>query len=215
MLTEALRSLAATWGDQFELHLVGHSAGSIFLGALLENLAQKDMTRLVKSVHLYAPACTLAFANRYYAPHENIMRNLYLDILSDPRERSDNVAYLYRKSLLYFVSNALEADVRTPILGLANIYDTDYRGWDGSSRTAEALVNWRDAFEKYNLGERRRIHVEEKIVARKGRAMGESDKTEQASHGGFDNNIDVIGKTLERITGSDRLAMPVLDLTAF
>lgn len=36
------------------------------------------------------------------------MKRMYLHILSDCVERADNVAAIYRKSLLYFVSNALE-----------------------------------------------------------------------------------------------------------
>ncbi len=105
LLSDAILSLSSSWGEQFELHLVGHSAGSIILGRLLDNLAQKHLTAKVKSVHLYAPACTVAFANRHYAPHADIMSNLYLDILADQREQEDDVVKIYKKSLLYFVSN--------------------------------------------------------------------------------------------------------------
>lgn len=35
-----------------------------------------------------------------------------------------------------------------------------------------------------------------------------------ASHGSFDNNITVVGRTLQRITGS-KLAMPIDDLAGF
>ena len=102
LLTDALRALAGSWGNDFEVHLIGHSAGSIMLGRLLNNLAQKGLTGHVKTVHLYAPACTVAFANRYYAPHKEIMNNLHLDILADQKEQDDNVATIYQKSLLYF-----------------------------------------------------------------------------------------------------------------
>ena len=214
LLTEALRSLAGSWGDKFELHLMGHSAGSIVLGRLLENLAQKDLTAFVKSVHLYAPACTVAFANRHYAPQTEIMSNLYIDILGDQREQEDNVAHLYRKSLLYFVSNALEADLRMPILGLNNVYDPRYTGWDGSPNTAEALANWRNAMENSKLKGRLTIHKEEKFLTRRGKESGMHEKTEAASHGGFDNSVDIIGKTLERIVGAP-LTVPVDDLVGF
>lgn len=214
LLTEALRSLAGSWGDQFELHLVGHSAGSIALGRLLGNLAQKGLTSYVKGVHLYAPACTVAFANRNYAPYTEIMQRLYLDILADPREQDDNVAFIYQKSLLYFVSNALEADLRMPILGLANVYDPQYRGWDGAPSTAEALVNWRTAMENSQLAARLTIHEEDKFITRVAVGPDQPEKTASASHGGFDNNIRVVGKTLERITGQ-ALALPVTDLVGF
>ena len=215
LLTEALRSLAGSWGDQFELHLMGHSAGSIVLGRLLGNLAQKDLTASVKSVHLYAPACTVAFANRHYAPQADIMNKLYLDILGDQCEQDDNVALVYQKSLLYFVSNALEADLRMPILGLENVYNPQYSKWDGSSSTTEALNNWRNAVRISKLNDARlTIHNEEKIVTRRRNGADMQKKTERASHGGFDNNIEIISKTLERITGAP-LKLPVDDLVGF
>ena len=213
LLTNALHSLAGSWGDKFELHLMGHSAGSIVLGRLLGNLAQKDLMSCVKSVHLYAPACTVAFANRHYAPQAEIMDKLYLDILGDQCERDDNVAQIYQKSLLYFVSNALEADLRMPILGLENVYNPQYADWDGSSSSAETLTNWRNAMKISKLTERLTIHHEEKFVTRRG-AGGLARKTENASHGGFDNNVDIVGKTLERITGAP-LVLPVDDLVGF
>ncbi len=214
LLTEALRSLAGSWEDKFELHLMGHSAGSIILGRLLGNLAQKGLTDSVKSVHLYAPACTVAFANRHYAPQAEIMGKLHLDILGDQREQDDNVAYVYQKSLLYFVSNALEADLRMPILGMENVFNPQYSGWNGSSITAETLTNWRNAVEISTLKNRLTIHNEEKILTRRGNGADLPEKTASASHGGFDNNVEIISKTLERITGAP-LALPVDDLVGF
>jgi len=214
LLTEALRSLAGSWGDKFELHLMGHSAGSIILGRLLGSLAQKGLADSVKSVHLYAPACTVAFANRHYAPHDKIMSRLHLDILGDQREQDDNVAFVYQKSLLYFVSNALEADLRMPILGMENVFNPQYSGWNGSSITAETLTNWRNAAEIARLKDRLTIHHEEKILTRRGNGADVQEKTESASHGGFDNSVEIIGKTLERITGAP-LALPVDDLVGF
>ncbi len=214
LLTDALHSLAGSWGKRFELHLMGHSAGSIVLGRLLGSLAQKGLSDCVKSVHLYAPACTVAFANRYYAPHADIMGRLHLDSLADQREQDDNVAQVYRKSLLYLVSNALEADLRMPILGLGNVYNPRYAGWDGSSCTAETLTNWRNAVEISQLTKRLTIHHEERIVTRLGNCTDVPAQTESASHGGFDNNVNIIGNTLQQITGA-ALALPVDDLVGF
>ena len=184
------------------------------LGRLLDNLTQKGLTECVKSIHLYAPACTVAFANLHYAPQTEIMSRLHLDILSNQREQDDNVAYIYQKSLLYFVSNALEADLRMPVLGLENVYNPQYSGWDGSPSTAEALTNWRNATEISNLKDRLTVHNEEKITTRRENGADLQEKTEAASHGGFDNNIEIISKTLERITGAP-LALPVDDLVGF
>ncbi|MHB1359506.1 MAG: hypothetical protein ACYCWC_07980 [Rhodocyclaceae bacterium] len=36
-----------------------------------------------------------------------------------------------------------------------------------------------------------------------------------ASHGGFDNNVEMVATTLRRITGAAQLALPVDDLVGF
>jgi hypothetical protein len=219
LLLDALQALAATWGDQFELHLMGHSAGSIALGHLLGALlarqkagADSGLGKLLGSVHLYAPACSVAFANTRYANNPEVMSRLYLDVLSDKVEQGDNVVSIYRKSLLYFVSNALEADLRTPILGLARIADTGDTGWDGSSDTGEALSVWRKAAKEAKLGARTTFVDSERIVVAKDADGKPVEKA--AGHGGFDNDINVISRSLERITGGP-LAMPVDDLRGY
>ncbi|MFV0436865.1 MAG: peptidoglycan-binding protein [Desulfopila sp.] len=213
-LVTAIKSLAVSWGEQFELHLVGHSAGSIILGKLLDLLSQHQLIDTVGSMHLYAPACTVAFANRHYAPQTRVMKNLYLHILSDARERDDNVAGIYRKSLLYFVSDALEADQRMPILGMEKVFRPSSAGWDGSSATAETLANWQSAVDKNRLTRRMVIHDEKRIQTRL-ESPGFSARKQKSSHGGFDNDIEVIETTLRRITGLAALELPVSDLVGF
>ncbi len=213
LLTNAIRSLAGSWGTDFELHLVGHSAGSIMLGRLLGNLAQKNLLGVVKSCHLYAPACSLAFANKEYGVYPSVMDNLYIDVLSDKRELDDHVGRIYQKSLLYFVSNALEADARTPILGMANSFDPKYNGWDAAGVTTEAVDTWRMAVQSSKMKSRITIHDEADIVTRTARA-GSGIKVEKASHGSFDNNVAVVSQTLQRIVGG-KLALPVDDLEGF
>jgi len=202
-------NLAQTWGEKLEIHLVGHSAGSIILGHLLQVMAARGLDVRVASVHLFAPACTVQFANRHYAPHKELMKRLYLSILSDKNERDDNVAAIYRKSLLYFVSNALEPDIRTPLLGLANVLDPAYNAWDGSSATGEALGNWRNAVAASGLGARTRIVEPDKVT------VAVPDQRISASHGAFDNDVDQMSQTLSLITGQPALGLPVTDLRGF
>jgi hypothetical protein len=219
LLVTALKNLVALWGDALEIHLVGHSAGAILLGHLLDLMSQRGLINpqagktSVASVHLYAPACTVQFANRYYAPHRDLMQAMFLDILSDGREQDDNTAYAYRKSLLYLVSNAAEPDVRTPLLGLCNARDASYTGWDGSSSTSEALTNWRAAVEDANLENRTTVLSETRVTTRQGQDAGSSE-TIASAHGSFDNDVAVVTRTLERITGGP-LSLPVDDLRGF
>jgi hypothetical protein len=212
LLVTALKKLADTWGDKFELHLVGHSAGSIILGNLLTLMASRGMDGMVSSIELYAPACTVQFANSHYATHAALMQRMFLNVLSDANERDDSVVSIYRKSLLYLVSNALETDLRTPILGMDQVNNPKYTGWDGSSATGEALGNWRAAASAAGLAGRTTVVERDKIVTRK-----RSDKdvdTIKACHGGFDNDVEVVAATLQRITGG-ALKLAVDDLSGF
>jgi hypothetical protein len=219
LLLDALQSLSTTWGEAFELHVVGHSAGSIALGHLLGALAARQhagrdegLSARVASVHLYAPACTVAFANKHYANNSNVMDRLYLDVLSDRAERGDTLVSIYRKSLLYMVSNALESDLHEPLLGLARITDTADAGWDGSSDTGEALATWRAAALHSALADRTNLVDTDRIKV----AIDSAGQpvTAAPSHGGFDNDITVVARTLERITGGP-LAVPVDDLRGY
>ncbi len=62
ILAQSLERLQKEFGC--EVHLVGHSAGSILFGYWMEELAKRAM--LIDSLTLYAPACTVEFANKYY-----------------------------------------------------------------------------------------------------------------------------------------------------
>ena len=216
LLLDALSSLAATWDGRFELHLVGHSAGALLLGHLLSALRARGddvLRRTLASVSLFAPACSVAFANRHYACDDVVMRRLSLDVLSDEAERADTVARIYRKSLLYLVSNALEPDLRTPLLGLERINDPDFTGWDGSSDTGEALASWRRAATDARLSRRTRIVTGPQIRV----AIDASghEVLQPTAHGGFDNDIEVLTRTLMRITGAAELPMRVDDLRGY
>jgi len=204
LLITALQKLHDTWGDALEVHVMGHSAGSIILGHLLSAAAARHADAMVRSVHLYAPACTVQFANQHYAPNERLMQQLYIDLLSDRVERNDQVAAIYRKSLLYLVSNALEGDLRTPLLGMENAFDENYAGWDGTSATNEALRAWRRAAADAGLLANGRLaaYDEDKML------VARPDKLIAASHGGFDNDVEIVSRTLARILGEPLKAVP-------
>jgi hypothetical protein len=210
LLVTALQKLFDAWGDEFELHVMGHSAGSILLGHLLTALSARRLSAMAKSAHLYAPACSVQFANRHYAPNVALMKRLYIDLLSDRVERNDNVAAVYRKSLLYLVSNALEVDPRMPLLGLENAFREDYAGWDGTSSTGDTLRSWRRAASEAHLQQGGRL-----TVLDAGKVMvARPDRSVSAGHATFDNDLEVVGRTLSRIVGAP-LACPPDDLRGF
>lgn len=218
LLAHALVSLMDLWGDQLEIHVVGHSAGSITLGHLLSNLGTQEPVKgrpvldWVKGVHLYAPACTVAFANQHYASKPTVMDRLHISLLSDELETDDNTVGIYRKSLLYLVANSLENDLRTPILGMERGFRGQEKGWDGSSPTVGALSTWRDAVAAHQLESRLKVLTSPKVST-----FVDGTKRDQiaAAHGSFDNDVDVVSSTLQTIVGKPVLQPPVTDLRGF
>lgn len=195
-----------------KLHLLGHSAGAILQGHFLSAMKQNALS--AASIHLWAPACNIEFATETYgaafANGTASPRTTFIGVLSDINERDDPcVPALYSKSLLYLVSRALEADHKTPILGMARTWPN----WDKNDNTFmrgydEQLKAWRAAS--------RNIRLDRPIVKPEVRTLHEPNKIEtiDASHGSFDNNIDVVNTAIERIIGR-KPKLPVTDLRGF
>ncbi len=104
-----------------KLHLIGHSTGAVVIGHLLQTLKRSNIT--FTSCSLMAPACSLDLYQRTYLPvlqkKSNIkLKELVIYCLKDSLELDDNVGMVYRKSLLYLVSNAFERTPENPILGM-------------------------------------------------------------------------------------------------
>ena len=211
-----------------KVHMVGHSAGSILLGHMLDDFTDDDG---LESVTLYAPACTMEFAIRYFgkALSSGIIApgQLHIDNLNDALERDDRVGP-YGKSLLYLVSRALDDVRKAPLLGLE-------RSWLWNDNGS--LMNAEDA-SLSDLKKKHGIYFEETHV----KFMRDWNKMVQAhnvsfafqsepemvtkitngvklrekrDHGSFDNDIDTVSASLKRILGSNALVAPVDDLTGF
>lgn len=116
MVAESIQALLNS-DPGFEIHLVGHSAGSIFLAPFLKLLTQ-DFNLTVNTCTLWAPACTTALFEQFYVPAvtSKKLRKLALFTMDDNTERADNCAQIYHKSLLYLVSDAFEDHVRVPLI---------------------------------------------------------------------------------------------------
>jgi hypothetical protein len=171
--------------DRLQLHLVGHSNGSVLVGSLLTRLAKEIPGLDIKTLSLLAPACTNdLFFSQYSDP---IKGSTDLSIgkatvynLNDQVEQDDNVAKIYRKSLLYLVSNAFETHREAPLLGLKKFND-------------QIPVSQYDN------------HLE--FVYSDGRTDG-STRTASTSHGGFDNDPYTMNDILKMVTDQATPARP-------
>jgi hypothetical protein len=191
--------------DDLEVHLVGHSAGSIALGAFLGQLAANGLK--AKTLSLYAPACSVDFALKHYVPAalNKVIdpKKVVFDILSEENERADTVGPtdkigIYGKSLLYLVSRALEPTHKTPILGMEAVWNPKFNKDDvfAESRTGglnEDVVAWRKQWID--------VWGEPQVLSEKQVLEATPNKTIKSTHGCFDNWIGCIEQTLQRILG--------------
>jgi hypothetical protein len=176
--------------DEVEVHLVGHSAGSIFLAALLAQLVGVP----VASVTFMAPAIRVDTFLTEVVPR---LKN-YGDAgkppkfasfgLSDKRELDDVCGAggrnVYHKSLLYLVARALERGTHgqseVPLLGMQKFVATDVGGTsvkDAVKALSGSLI-WSPS---------------EKPAG---------SRTDSTSHGGFDNDVPTMTSLVLRVLGA-------------
>jgi predicted esterase len=109
-----------------KFHLAGHSTGAIVLAHLLQVIRRRNIR--FDSCSLMAPACSIDLYNESYLPvisnkTKVKLRNFAIYNLKDALEKKDSVAKVYRKSLLYLVSNAFEEARERPLLGMEKFKD--------------------------------------------------------------------------------------------
>jgi hypothetical protein len=195
-----------------ELHLAGHSAGSILLAPLLQLLTSKGqvasgpaqgmlgMGAKVASVNLWAPALTMDLFLMSYVPaiETGMVDRACLFTLTDKAEQDDNCAGLYHKSLLYLVAHAFEAQARswidkrlsqgTPIAGMARFIE------------AKEVCDQAFGYERVHklLRSGRLDWVQSPAV---GQAPGSPNGANATTHGGFDDDTATLEATIARILG--------------
>ena len=192
MLAGHLKRLAAKHAG-LEIHLVGHSAGSILHGHLLDLLRRAKLQ--VASCTLFAPACTLRFALQYYGKAITAGTltpgALFVENLSEEREQADSVGP-YGKSLLYLVSRALEDFHKMPLLGKTLEWtetDNDKRARLFGPAGAADVEAWQ-AFVKQQQLNAPTLCRTPTVSDGLGRIP--------AAHGSFDNDVAVITRTIQR-----------------
>ena len=205
-----VRALAAHWRalhaqlpGGLELHLAGHSAGAIVIGAMLGAL--RDAGLRVRTLRLLAPACTTRFALDTYAAavRDGTLdaRHWHLHLLSHANELRDHVGP-YRKSLLLLVSRAFEDVHKTPLLGLDASFDARTArstAADGmwSRRGVEEVAQWLDFWRTLGTDATNRHVLRSSTVSTGAGRVA-------ASHGCFDNAVDVMGDLLGAVREPER-----------
>jgi hypothetical protein len=191
---------------ELEIHIAGHSAGSIFHAPLIQLLTSKGrittgplrgITGLglqVTSCTLWAPACTVSLFKQHYLPaiKSSTIRRFALFIMNDNTEKDDNCAKIYNKSLLYLVSNAFEERFRIPV----------FRPDGEAILGMQKFVN-KDA-ELVKLFGTKKADL---VVSPNAEPEGSVNHSTASSHGSFDDDIPTVTATLARILNNNDLAV--------
>lgn len=187
LLANYIRAAGKTGGKNWELHVVAHSAGSIFFAHMLQHILALKLP--LKSVQFLAPAVELAlFRDKVFdVASQGLCPLPVLYLLSDDAERDDTVGgqLVYGKSLLYLVSNACEKKRGTPILGMHACLESDkamksaYQGQAGDGLPQLVIAG-----------------------ANKEAEGKETASSQSSSHGGFDNDVATMNSVLYRILGA-------------
>ena len=168
-----------------KIHVVGHSAGSIFHAPLITSLNETGID--VESCTLWAPACTVELFKQHYLPaiKKRRIKRFAMFTLSDKSEQDDHCANIYHKSLLYLVSHAFEKEPRiplfrdgVPILGMEKYVRKDAE--------LQALFKGGNA---------------DLVISPNNKPLNAIDASTALHHGDFDDDDATVRATLRRILG--------------
>jgi len=178
-------------GESVEVHLVGHSAGSIFLAPLIGRLQDSEIQ--VASLSYLAPAIRIDKWMREVLPHLEAGQVAKFTSfgLSEKRELDDVCGVggrdFYFKSLLYLVSRALERRpkvrqrnerVDVPLAGLKHHMNVEVTGGETYAEAVERVDG-------------------ELLWSPQAGDIGSN--TDSRSHGGFDDDAATMTSVLVRI----------------
>jgi len=182
-LNEVKKLLARN--PKLQVHLVGHSAGSILLGGLA-GANQKAGGKPVQfsTCTMWAPACTMDFYRENYLPaiRGGSIKQFAIYTLTDRAEQDDDCANIYHKSLLYLVSHAFEKELRKPWFS-----DADGEPLLGMEKFLRKLPD--------------RDRPKEWVLSPNAVPEGRTGAARATTHGGFDDDGATLRATLARILG--------------
>jgi len=186
---QALATIDAAARKRWELHVVAHSAGSIYAAYAIEQLTKLGVS--FRTLTFMAPAITIElFKARMLQPiADGTVPMPTMLILSDQGERDDNVGP-YGKSLLYLVSNSFEGRREAPILGMQRFIE---------ALPAERVQPDPDVVKLFA----RPVDGRPSVIVAGVESADPASRSKSETHGGFDNDEWTMNSILRRILGEE------------
>jgi len=192
-ITRLRRYVDQHGADDVRIHLVGHSAGAIFLASLVQRLAEAKLR--AESLTLLAPAIRVDEFAKRMLPHvgpDRTVARFATFAMSDQRELNDRCGKgrisIYQKSLLYLVSRAFEraaaGDVggEVRLLGMEKFFDRPADVLGGQTlRGAIAQAGGACVFSRS--------------------AAPAECRSDATTHGGFDDDAPTMTSVVMRVLG--------------
>jgi hypothetical protein len=181
-----------------EIHLIGHSAGSIFHAPLVQQLSSPaeagGLGLRIASCTLWAPACTMTLFDSLYLPaiRDGRIERFALYTLTRQAEQDDHCARIYNKSLLYLVSNAFEVRPRIPLLRPEGV---PLLGMAKHVQEHAALMD---------LVRAGRVTW---VQSPNALPVGSPEASGSTAHGGFDDDRATVASTVAFVLGQGRRAV--------
>ena len=214
LAAQSLANLLGSSGRSYEVHVAGHSAGSIFMGPLVQLLTSpagaaipadslKDETGqqwdpinglglTIETCTLWAAACTTGLFKATYMPaiKNKSLAATALFSLTGGAELDDNCASIYHKSLLYLVSNAFEKEPR-------KFFKKD--GWPilGMEKFVQSDADLQKLIKAKSI---------DFVLAPNTEPEGSINASCASHHGDFDDDKPTVKATLARILGKAKVA---------
>jgi hypothetical protein len=123
-------AMSLTPNQKYKIHLVGHSAGSIYLGWLYESvlatLFGNTANVQLASIQFMAPALTVKRATEAFLANGNsaVPKDRFVIYMLKPQDEENDTIHIYPSSLLTYVADHLEdANGRVPILGIREDFE--------------------------------------------------------------------------------------------
>ena len=122
--------ISRTPNDKYKIHLVAHSAGSIYLGWLyqkvLHNLLSRTNNVKLASIQFMAPAITIGRAKEAFSVNGGwaVPKSHFKVYMLKPKDEDNDSIQIYPSSLLTYVADHLEnRNKRVPVFGIRDDFD--------------------------------------------------------------------------------------------
>ncbi len=128
--TQLFQVMARIPGERYKIHLVAHSAGTIYLAFLYRNVLSRLLAQAsnvaLGSLQFMAPAISVARARNAFAAggQPAVARDRFRVYTLKPADEDNDSIQIYPSSLLTYVADHLESDSsRVPLLGIRKDFE--------------------------------------------------------------------------------------------